>query len=67
MEWANMMQRPLNLLFLDWKQAFDSIDHTALIVALRRFGLPEVELALVEQFYHNASFELCVVLPETRR
>ena len=58
MEWANMTQRPLNLLFLDWKQAFDSIDHSALIIALRRFGLPVAELELIEQFYNDASFEL---------
>ena len=58
MEWANMTQRPLNLLFLHWKQAFDSVDHTALLVALRRFGLPTADLDPIEQFYHNASFEL---------
>ena len=53
MEWANMTQRPLNLLFLDWKQAFDSIDHSALVIALRRFGLPAAELDLIEQFYSS--------------
>ena len=53
MEWASMTQRPLNLLFLDWKQAFDSIDHSALVIALRRFGLPAAELDLIEQFYSS--------------
>ena len=34
-----MTGNPLYMLFLDWKQAFDSIDHTAMIEALDRFGL----------------------------
>ena len=30
MEYSNLTDTNLNLLFLDWKQAFDSVDHTAL-------------------------------------
>ena len=58
MEWANLTDRPLKLLFLDWKQAFDSLDHTAMITALRRFGIPDTELQLIRLFYTNATFEV---------
>ena len=39
MEWSLMTATPLHVLSLDWKQAFDSLDHTAMITALKRFGL----------------------------
>ena len=58
MEWANNADRPLQLLFLDWKQAFDSLDHTAMIIALRRVGVPETELLLISRFYEQATFEV---------
>ena len=52
MEWAKMTDRPLHLLFLDWKQAFDSIDHTAMLLALRRFGVAQNYLCLIEKILH---------------
>ena len=58
MEWANNTHRPLQLLFLDWKQAFDSLDHTAMVIALRRIGVPETELLLISRFYEQATFEV---------
>ena len=58
MEWANLTNGPLKLLFLDWKQAFDSLDHTAMLTALRRFGVPDTELQLIRLFYTNATFEV---------
>ena len=58
MEWANLTNRPLKLLFLDWKQAFDSLDHTAMITTLRRFGVQDTELQLIRLFYTNATFEV---------
>ena len=41
MEFSNMTDKPLHLLFLDWKQAFDSVNHTAMMAALKRFGVPD--------------------------
>ena len=38
MEWSDMTNNPLKLLFLDWKQAFDSLDHIAMLIALERLG-----------------------------
>ena len=32
MEFSNMTDKPLHLLFVDWKQAFDSVNHTAMMV-----------------------------------
>ena len=57
MEWAKMTDRPLHLLFLDWRQAFDSIDHTAMLDALRRFGIPQNYLDLITQFYTSPTFQ----------
>ena len=56
MEWSNMTSRPLNLLFLDWKQAFDSLDHTAMMSALERFGLPPNICKLIASLYESPTF-----------
>ena len=39
-----------------WKQAFDSIDHNAMRIALRRFGLSERALKIITSLYTNATF-----------
>ena len=44
------------LLALDWKKAFDSINVGALIVALRRFGLPPKVLKMIEHIYSERFF-----------
>ena len=56
MEWSLMTNKSLHVLSLDWKQAFDSLDHTAMITALRRFGLSAKMLAAVESIYLNPTF-----------
>ena len=56
MEWATMTGRDLHFLFLDWKQAFDSVDHQSMMIALRRFGLHPSELELIRSFYATATF-----------
>ena len=35
-----MTNNPSYYLFLDWRQAFDSLDHTDMLLTLKRFGLP---------------------------
>ena len=57
MEWSTMTNTPLHLLFLDWKQAFDSLDHTAMLEALRRFGISDKMLAAVESIYLSPTFQ----------
>ena len=56
MEWATMTNHNMQLLFLDWKQAFDSLDHTAMIEALKRFGLSNRMLATISSIYNNPVF-----------
>ena len=56
MEWSEMTNTPLHLLFLDWKQAFDSLDHNAMITALRRFGLSQPALNIISFIYQDPSF-----------
>ena len=53
-----MTDNPLHLLFLDWKQAFDSVNHTALLIALKRFGVPEDCLGLISSIYDAPTFEI---------
>ena len=56
MEWSTMTNTPLHLLFLDWKQAFDSLDHTAMLHALERFGLSSRMLRNIASIYLNPLF-----------
>ena len=56
MEWSEMTGNPLYMLFLDWKQAFDSIDHTAMIEALDRFGLSDRMLLAIMSIYDKPEF-----------
>ena len=58
MEYSNLTDTNLNLLFLDWKQAFDSVDHTALKITLQRFGIPADIQALVNSIYSDPTFEI---------
>ena len=58
MEWSQMTDKPLQLLFLDWRQAFDSLDHTAMLTALRRFGVSQNFLQLIEAFYSKPVFQV---------
>ena len=56
MEWSEMTNTPLHLLFLDWKQAFDSLDHNAMITALKRFGLSQPALNIISSIYQDPIF-----------
>ena len=56
MEWSEMTANPLHLLFLDWKQAFDSIDHNAMLVALQRFGVSARSLRIIRALYQDPTF-----------
>ena len=51
-----MTARPLNFLFLDWKQAVDSLDHTAMIIALKGFGLASDLIDIILSLYTDATF-----------
>ena len=56
MEWSLMTSTPLHILSLDWRQAFDSLDHTAMLHALKRFGLSANMLAAISAIYESPTF-----------
>ena len=56
MEWSEMTSNQLHYLFLDWKQAFDSLDHNAMLIALRRLGLSRKSLAVIQSIYEDPTF-----------
>ena len=47
---------PAHLLFLDWKQAFDKIDHRSLLTALKRFGIHQHYLDIIRDIYTDPKF-----------
>ena len=53
---SEITNNPLNLLFLDWKQAFDSLDHNAMLIALERFGLSSRALKIISSLYTEPMF-----------
>ena len=44
-------------MFLDWKQAFDSIDHNSMLVALERFGISATALKIIQGIYKDPTGE----------
>ena len=46
----------LYILFLDWSQAFDSIGHSHLAAALRRYGIPPLLVNAMMSLYQNCRF-----------
>ena len=53
LRWQNI---PLYLLCLDWKKCYDRIHIKRLLQALRRFGLPDQYLQILEVIYSNMMF-----------
>ena len=53
MECSLMTDTTLHLLLLDWKQAFDSLDHTAMLEALKRLGASTRMLHAIRSIYAN--------------
>ena len=54
---ANEEQRTgLIMVFLDWAKAFDRLKPDTLVVALRRFGLPEQFVQMIESIYRVRRF-----------
>ena len=51
MEWSEATGQPMHHMFLDWKQAFDSIDRSSMLVALERFGISATALKIIQDIY----------------
>ena len=47
-----------SIVALDWQRAFDAIDPTALLGALKRFGLPQHVLDVVRAIYADRKFQV---------
>ena len=43
---------------LDWQKAFDSVDPNAMLAALRRFGLPQHVLQVINAIYTDRGFRV---------
>ena len=53
---------PLYLLFLDWKMAFDKVDHSAMLIALERFGVHPAYVNIIRDMYDHPEF--CTSAPD---
>lgn len=52
-EKSNEFQRDLHLAFIDFRKAFDSLDHDFMLVALRNQGVPNTYIKLIQEMYTN--------------
>ena len=55
-DWSRALTKPVHLLFLDWKQAFDTLDHSALIAGLQRWNLHPDYIDIIADFYTSPEF-----------
>ena len=49
--------RRAHLLFLDWKMAFDKLDHSALLISLARLGLSQHYISIIKDIYADPVFQ----------
>ena len=47
---------PFHCLFIDWKQAFDKIDHSSMHIALQRLGIHTHYLEIIKDIYTDPTF-----------
>ena len=47
---------PFHCLFVDWKQAFDKLDHSSMIIALQRLGVHQHYLDIIQDIYNDPTF-----------
>ena len=47
---------PLCILFLDWKMAFDKVDHRAMLIELERLGVHRHYVELIGNLYQDQTF-----------
>ena len=55
-DYAMRTGQPFQLLFLDWRMAFDKVNHEGLMTALRRIGLHPHFLDVIQDFYTHPTF-----------
>ena len=67
MELSESSGQTMHHIFLDWKQAFDSIDHNAMMIALERFGISAIAPQVIKGIYHNLTFATTSRMGEKRK
>ena len=55
---SNISKHPLYILYLDFKGAFPSVDHTRLTDVMSLLGLPQDAIKVVQDLYHNTTTSL---------
>ena len=55
--WAHRDGR-MHVMALDWRKAFDSINPTSLLKALRTFGIPQPFVDMIESIYTGRTFQV---------
>ena len=55
-DYSSRTGTPFHCLFVDWKQAFDKIDHAAMLTALQRLGLHQHYIEVIRDIYTEPTF-----------
>ena len=56
--WSRALSKPMHMPFLDWKQAFDTLDHPALIKGLQRWNIHPGYIEIIQDFYTSPEFSI---------
>ena len=71
-DYAARTGTPFHCLFIDWKQAFDKLDHSSMSIALKRLGVNQHYLDIIQDIYTDPTFytvgmrgEKCQATPHT--
>ena len=55
-DYAARAGTPFHCFFIDWKQAFDKLDHSSMLIALQRLGVHQHYLDIVQDIYTDPTF-----------
>ena len=55
-DYAARTGTPFHCLFIDWKQAFDKLDHSSMLIALQRLGVHQHYLDIVQDICTDPTF-----------
>ena len=60
-ERAIQMQQKMHLCFIDWKKAFDSVNHEKLLQLLNKIGIDSKDLRLIQALYYEQTANVKIV------
>ena len=55
-DYSSRTGQPFHLLFLDWRMAFDKVDHHSMLISLRRLGIHASYLDIISDLYTEPTF-----------